>query len=999
MATGGPEPCASPTLQASRGRRGGGGLPSLGAMAQMGASSGSEGGEAAPRAMPVRKLFGSSAGTFGQQAAAPAGPASRGSSQRSSLHLSSLQPLLLVEEGPAVEEEQQRASAHPAFARLWPHNAPPPPQPPPPPPLPPQQRLKEVQRKKREQPGPQEQRPAAAAQLAAARGHQAQGQRPASPVRTEPPPILDERQRSSATEQQALWFMCILYTIISLFCGSGNVLLSNAFENPPAPPCLHLTYGCPPQPQVVAASAARASAPMSPEAPRVASSPPSELERLREELDAERERSKALNRQLRDAAVSARAEAAAREAAEAEARDEASVMLDALQVQKSALMLRVQEYEARSLRARVAAGSVLGSEAAAAGLSEASLAELRKEIVEQDTLLKGCMSQNEAMGAALRSARAAARERERLLADENRRLASELGALLSEGTREKAVEAKCLRRVLKAESALAAARHDFEHRELELRAQVERWRSSARDAEGMAAASVSAAQSHSERLAAEAIAHFHAAHEAQLEELRQRLEDSENAQQRLQQRLQQQQQQGAVERRAQPAGSAGSNALGRRPWGTGGSAQQPAVKESAGASPDACVAGAAKRPRTAPARRTAAEPEAATLARLQAEAAARDEAHQAELQALRLEATRARAAAEGEATKAMRVVELQRQVEQLREFYGRKLKEAKQRTDDAERELQRIQAARAAKLPAGSAAALQRREESLREREAALAAVAAAAHAAATAQAQAQAMGPPAAAAATATSSRDGGGCEVCRSDSTKAVAAEALRAARAAQEELLHAQRRYEALALEHRTLLEASEARRTNELRLRMASDTNAALLQEAQAEGTAARREAALARSASAVADAAASEAQKQVLELRSLCGDLQRRMDKVPSTASEAYRQLEERASAAEAKIGELERRAQGREQEWRALLAEARRLEASAESARWASLVTQKDVEIGRFRDELDTILGAAQAAHKQLLVQKKKAPAAAVEFVNDDDDTTDSSSASDPEDD
>lgn len=116
-------------------------------------------------------------------------------------------------------------------------------------------------------------------------------------------------------------------------------------------------------------------------------------------------------------------------------------------------------------------------------LTEEERREFRQEVEEQDRLIKGFQTENEAATGALRRVQAQWRERERILVSENHRLTSEISALQAAGTSGKVHEAQRLRRMLNAEAELNAAREAFADREGQLKLDSDRARAKARELE------------------------------------------------------------------------------------------------------------------------------------------------------------------------------------------------------------------------------------------------------------------------------------------------------------------------------------------------------------------------------------------------------------------------------------------------------------------------------------------------------------------------------------
>ena len=134
------------------------------------------------------------------------------------------------------------------------------------------------------------------------------------------------------------------------------------------------------------------------------------------------------------------------------------------------LTIRAQELEGASAKSKVLAGGP------AASLSEGELADLRREISEQEQLLKGYQTENEAAVEHLKAAKEEAAEKQDLMAQENGRLARELAQALEEGRRASATKAAWLEEKLGLDKALRAAQEAAHAAELRLKEEVDRHR-------------------------------------------------------------------------------------------------------------------------------------------------------------------------------------------------------------------------------------------------------------------------------------------------------------------------------------------------------------------------------------------------------------------------------------------------------------------------------------------------------------------------------------------
>jgi len=134
------------------------------------------------------------------------------------------------------------------------------------------------------------------------------------------------------------------------------------------------------------------------------------------------------------------------------------------------LTIRAQELEGASAKSKVLAGGP------AASLSEGELADLRREISEQEQLLKGYQTENEAAVEQLKAVKEEAAEKQDLMTQENGRLARELAQALEEGRRASATKAAWLEEKLGLDKALRAAQEAAHAAELRLKEEVDRHR-------------------------------------------------------------------------------------------------------------------------------------------------------------------------------------------------------------------------------------------------------------------------------------------------------------------------------------------------------------------------------------------------------------------------------------------------------------------------------------------------------------------------------------------
>lgn len=134
------------------------------------------------------------------------------------------------------------------------------------------------------------------------------------------------------------------------------------------------------------------------------------------------------------------------------------------------LTIRVQELEGTSAKSKVLAGGP------AANLSEGELSDLRREIAEQEQLLKGYQTENESAIEQLKVMREEAAEKQDLMAQENGRLARELAVAAEEGRRATATKAAWLEEKLGLDQALRAAQEATHAVELRLKEEVDRHR-------------------------------------------------------------------------------------------------------------------------------------------------------------------------------------------------------------------------------------------------------------------------------------------------------------------------------------------------------------------------------------------------------------------------------------------------------------------------------------------------------------------------------------------
>ena len=134
------------------------------------------------------------------------------------------------------------------------------------------------------------------------------------------------------------------------------------------------------------------------------------------------------------------------------------------------LTIRTQELEGASAKSKVLAGGP------AASLSEGELDDLRREISEQEQLLKCYQTENEAAVERLKAAKEEAAEKQDLMAQENGRLARELAQALEEGRRASATKAAWLEEKLGLDKALRAAQEAAHTAELRIKEEVDRHR-------------------------------------------------------------------------------------------------------------------------------------------------------------------------------------------------------------------------------------------------------------------------------------------------------------------------------------------------------------------------------------------------------------------------------------------------------------------------------------------------------------------------------------------
>ena len=134
------------------------------------------------------------------------------------------------------------------------------------------------------------------------------------------------------------------------------------------------------------------------------------------------------------------------------------------------LTIRVQELEGTSAKSKVLAGGP------AANLSEGELSDLRREIAEQEQLLKGYQAENEAAIGQLKAMREEAAEKQDLMTQENGRLARDLVQAVEEGRRATATKAAWLEEKLGLDQALRSAQEATHAVELRLKEEVDRHR-------------------------------------------------------------------------------------------------------------------------------------------------------------------------------------------------------------------------------------------------------------------------------------------------------------------------------------------------------------------------------------------------------------------------------------------------------------------------------------------------------------------------------------------
>ena len=196
---------------------------------------------------------------------------------------------------------------------------------------------------------------------------------------------------------------------------------------------------------------------------------------LRRLLDQERSRRSEVEGQLRDARSQAAEQRKFHEREKARMRDENERRVALVSKERAVLSQRLSEVEGESAKGRIrAAGADDVVE-----LRGEELAELKREMLEQETLLKGYQAENEAAAKALKQAQSAAK------ATAERHL-EEIAALHSQhtGREERRMdEGAASRRVHELEEELAHVRRQHASREEEMQSELQASRAARREME------------------------------------------------------------------------------------------------------------------------------------------------------------------------------------------------------------------------------------------------------------------------------------------------------------------------------------------------------------------------------------------------------------------------------------------------------------------------------------------------------------------------------------
>ncbi|KAK9830495.1 hypothetical protein WJX72_012068 [[Myrmecia] bisecta] len=198
-----------------------------------------------------------------------------------------------------------------------------------------------------------------------------------------------------------------------------------------------------------------------------------QLDALRAKLLAETEARHAAGQKLAE-------QKREQERAEKRLREHYEARLREKQKELSSTRARLQEVEGEEPRAKVLAADT------EVVLTGSELAALRREITEQEVLLKGYQAENEAAVERMREMAAEARRAEEQVAKEHAHMERTLARMQEQSQHAHAETGGKLAAVLQLEAALEAARQDATSREAELRAEMERLRREKKEAEARA---------------------------------------------------------------------------------------------------------------------------------------------------------------------------------------------------------------------------------------------------------------------------------------------------------------------------------------------------------------------------------------------------------------------------------------------------------------------------------------------------------------------------------
>eukprot|EP00898_Chlorokybus_atmophyticus_P001045 jgi/Chlat1/1941/Chrsp153S02248 len=593
-----------------------------------------------------------------------------------------------------------------------------------------------------------------------------------------------------------------------------------------------------------------------------------------------------------------------------------------LQKEKNALALRLQELEHADPRQRILASKDK------VVLEAHELAALRRDMQDQELLISGYQTENERMTEKLKEVQAQLKERESMLAQENARLASQLerthGGVKS--------QASSFHRVLALEAELASAREEAAMREDELREQLQKAKHEAESA--TTTAHLTARNKELSRIVEELTLKMQS-HAAEQQE---RLQASEQRAIELEQQLIAS---NGGEGRIQYASKLAR--ANRRIHDL--EAQVRTLQEQ--------QAGSIENNKLQTLQQQLAA--LTTANRLQEEEATRSllglqQEHERMKRQYEKRLSQHQSKLDQPVATVRRVQELEKQIEELRTFYSKKLKEATQSTT---KENPKQEVTKGGVKGGATKQALARARDKMKHLEDMLAAKDASIEAL---QAELQALHERVA--------------ESTHADHTMAHNATSHRASSPSHqsdsrpssgrhqqpldEDVARLQRSLEASELSREMLQRSYEEAVERSAGLKHEYEQVLQQLQEVQGEG---------------------SGAQVEQQQLRKELRAWRQRCEKAESELEDLRMQLKDgpmpaQYRALEKRISEMDARQQAREEQWRGILEETKRvaeMEGSLERHRHALTMEAKNAELARFRAELDAILETAVALQKQIL--------------------------------